>query len=134
MYCVCLLCGLLSKLVQSPSISHQCLLLEFCLLLWLIQILNHGTHACSVMSNSCNPMDHSPPSSSVHWLFQARILEWVAISSSGGIFATQVLNLCLLQLSCIGRRIPYHLMLMYSQVPLQTLTPATTSSDSVSDL
>ena len=29
---------------------------------------------------SCNPIDFSPPDSSVHGLFQARILEWVAIS------------------------------------------------------
>ena len=27
----------------------------------------------------CNPMDRSPPGSSVHGIFQARILEWVAI-------------------------------------------------------
>ena len=31
----------------------------------------------------CNPMDYSPPGSSVHGIFQARILEWVAISFSG---------------------------------------------------
>ena len=30
----------------------------------------------------CNPMDYSPPDSSVHGIFQARILEQVAISSS----------------------------------------------------
>ena len=30
----------------------------------------------------CNPMDCSPPSSSVLGIFQARILKWVAISSS----------------------------------------------------
>ena len=30
----------------------------------------------------CNPMDCSPPSSSVHGILQARILEWVAISFS----------------------------------------------------
>ena len=30
----------------------------------------------------CNPMDCSPPGSSVHEIFQARILEWVAISFS----------------------------------------------------
>ena len=35
------------------------------------------THA-----QSCNPMDCSLPGSSVHGLFQARILEWVAISFS----------------------------------------------------
>ena len=30
----------------------------------------------------CDPMDHSPLGSSVHVILQARILEWVAISSS----------------------------------------------------
>ena len=31
---------------------------------------------CSVMSNSCDPMDCSPPGSSVHEISQARILEY----------------------------------------------------------
>ena len=30
----------------------------------------------------CNPMDCSPPGSSVHGILQARILEWVAMPSS----------------------------------------------------
>ena len=34
--------------------------------------------------NLCNPMDCSPPGSSVHRILQARILEWVAMPSSGG--------------------------------------------------
>ena len=34
----------------------------------------------------CNPMDCSPPGSSVHGIFQARILEWVAIPFSWGSF------------------------------------------------
>jgi len=32
----------------------------------------------------CNPLDYSPPGASVHGISQARILEWVAISSSRG--------------------------------------------------
>ena len=32
----------------------------------------------------CNPMDCSPPGSSVHGIYQPRILEWVAISFSRG--------------------------------------------------
>ena len=32
----------------------------------------------------CDPMDHSLPGSSVHGILQAKILEWVAISSSRG--------------------------------------------------
>ena len=38
----------------------------------------------------------SPPGSSVHGILQARILEWVAMPSSKGIFPTQGSNLCLL--------------------------------------
>ena len=30
----------------------------------------------------CDPMDCSPPGYSVHWILQARTLEWVAISFS----------------------------------------------------
>ena len=37
--------------------------------------------SCSVMSDSlCGPMDCSPSGSSVHGIFQIRILEWTAIS------------------------------------------------------
>ena len=36
------------------------------------------------MSDSLRPVDCSPPSSSVHGILQARILEWVAISFSSG--------------------------------------------------
>ena len=32
----------------------------------------------------CNPMDCSPPGSLFHRIFQARILDWVAISYSSG--------------------------------------------------
>ena len=32
----------------------------------------------------CNPMDHSLPGSSVHGIFQAIVLEWIAISFSRG--------------------------------------------------
>ena len=34
------------------------------------------------MSDSCDPMDCSPPGSSVLGIFQARILEWIAVSFS----------------------------------------------------
>ena len=37
-------------------------------------------HSCVTL---CNPMDCSPLGSSVHGILQARILEWVAICSSG---------------------------------------------------
>ena len=51
----------------------------------------------------CDPMDCSPPGSSVHGILQARILEWVVSSSRG---SSQAKNrICA---SCIGRRILYH--------------------------
>ena len=40
--------------------------------------------SCSVVSDSCDPMDYSPPGSSVYEILQARILEWVAILSCRG--------------------------------------------------
>ena len=43
--------------------------------------------ACSVARlylTLCDPMDCSPPGSSIHEILQARIPEWVAISSSRG--------------------------------------------------
>ena len=48
----------------------------------------------------CDPMDCSPPGSSVHGILQARILEWAAISFPQGIFLTQGSNLGLLH--CTG--------------------------------
>ena len=52
-------------------------------------IMNPPQNVCMCMLSQscptlCDPMDCSPPDSSVHGIFQARILEWVAISSSRG--------------------------------------------------
>ena len=46
----------------------------------------------------CDPMDYSQPGSSVPGILQARILGWVVMPSSRGIFLTQGSNLCLLGL------------------------------------
>ena len=52
----------------------------------------------------CNPMDCSPPGSSVHGILQARILEWVAMPSSRG--SSQPRNRTLVSyISCIGRQV-----------------------------
>ena len=39
------------------------------------------TQSCPTL---CNPMDYSPPGSSVHEILQTRILEWVSIPFSRG--------------------------------------------------
>ena len=53
--------------------------------IWLFQVgpklESEVTQSCPTL---CNPMDCSPQGSSFHGIFQARILEWVAISSSRG--------------------------------------------------
>ena len=47
--------------------------------------------SCSVVSDFGDPMDYSPPGSSVHGILQAKILEWVAISFFNNYF-TQYLT------------------------------------------
>ena len=47
---------------------------------WSVRVF----YVASVMSDLLWPMDCSPPGSSVRGIFQARILEWVAISFSRG--------------------------------------------------
>ena len=55
-------------------------------------------HACmhAQCPTPCNPMDCGLPGSSVHGILHSRILEWIAISFSRGIFLTQGSNLGLL--------------------------------------
>ena len=55
----------------------------------------------------CDLIDESPPGSSFHGIFQARILEWVAISSSRG-FSEGRDRTWVSCISCIGRQILYH--------------------------
>ena len=77
---------------------HLCCLISL-LLLSRRQILSHSmfmdgqaqTDQCVLYAKSlqscptlCDAMDCSPPGSSVHGIFQARILEWVAMPSSRG--------------------------------------------------
>ena len=52
----------------------------------------------------CDPMDCTPPGSSVHGILQARILEWVAIFFSRGSFQPRDQT----HVSCLGRQILYH--------------------------
>ena len=64
-----------------------------------------------ILSHSCltlyDPLDCSPPGSSVHGIFQARILKWVSISYSRGSSwpRNQAHISCV---SCIGSKILYH--------------------------
>ena len=72
--------------------------------------LNHCICTCvlthSIVSD-CDPMDCSPPGSSVCGTFQARILEWVVISYSRGSSWSRG-QTHVSYVSCIGRQIGYH--------------------------
>ena len=73
-----------ASLACSLSVLHRPDVAETCVLV---------TQLCPPL---CDPMDCSPPGSSIHGILQARILEWVAISSSREIFPSQGSNLGLL--------------------------------------
>ena len=60
---------------------------------WLSALLTLNLNICQYINTAehfvfqscltlCDPMDYSPPGSSVHSILEARILEWVAISFS----------------------------------------------------
>ena len=72
----------------------------FCSLILQLKVKVKITQVCPIL---CDPMNYSPPGSSVHGILQARRLEWVAMPSSRGIFQTQGLNLGLLQSEPSGK-------------------------------
>ena len=41
-----------------------------------------GSEVAQLCPTLCDPMDYSLPGSSIHGIFQARVLEWVAIAFS----------------------------------------------------
>ena len=67
--------------------------------------LCYAVLSCFSRDRLCDAMDRSLPGSSGHGTLQARVLEWIAISSSRGIFPTQGPNPGLLH--C--RQMLYHL-------------------------
>ena len=55
----------------------------------------------------CDPMDCSPPASSVQGILQARTLEWVAMPPPGDLPDPAIEPASLPSLSCIGRQVLY---------------------------
>ena len=72
--------------LENPSFFFMSLFK--CLLPPELTVMNHEFSICAKLLQSCptlcNPMDCNPSGSSVHGIFQARTLGWVAISSSRG--------------------------------------------------
>ena len=68
-----------------------------------------GENACvyaQLCPTLCDPTDYSLPGSPIHEVLQARILEWVAISSSRR-YSRPRDQTCIFCVSCIGKRILY---------------------------
>ena len=74
-------------------------------------LTQHVHEVCAKLLQSCStfcdPLDCSPPGSSVHGILQARILEWVVMPSTRGssLPRDQARVPCI---SCISRQILYH--------------------------
>ena len=67
-----------SKKRKKEQAFSPCLLIVLCKRVWSVALL------CPTL---CDLVECSPPGSSVHGILQARILEWVAISSSSSVCA-----------------------------------------------
>ena len=92
---------LLMRSERSGSCPRDCVCAQPCLIL-------------------CNPVDSSQPGSSVHGIFQARILDWLAISFSRRSSRPGDWS-CVCCISCIGRQVLYQLN--YWRNPLEPTHP-----------
>ena len=68
---------------QTPWCWHNQILdaLEYCFWAFMSHLHAKSLRLCPTL---CNPMECSLPSSSIHGILQARILEWVVMPSSRG--------------------------------------------------
>ena len=66
----------------------------------------HGFSVAQSCLILCDPVDCSRPGSFVLGILQARVLEWVAMSSSRG--SSQTRDGTHISVSCIGRGVLYH--------------------------
>ena len=91
--------------LEEEDLIEKCVL-ALLSLVTLKELLDLCVHAQSCLT-LCDLMDCSPPGSSVHGVFQARILEWVAISFFRGSSQPRD-QICISCVSCIGKQILYH--------------------------
>ena len=90
-----------SLLLTVGSEDQDCRLFAASIILCIACVC---TQSCPIF---CNPVDCSPPGSPVRGILQARILEWVAISSSRGSSRTGD-QTRVSHVSCIGRWVFCH--------------------------
>ena len=88
---------------------------------WVTKLTDTQTHTRTVTKlcpTLCSFMNCSPPGSSVHGTFQARILKWVAISSSRGSSWSRD-RTCISSVSWIAKEILHYWAVWESYFPLQ---------------
>ena len=66
----------------SEDIGLQVLLMDSSIIEGKKKVKGKESEVGQSCPTLCDPMDCSPPGSSVHEIFEARVLEWVAISFS----------------------------------------------------
>ena len=82
----------LKNIIRAQAHSFHKVQKQYRVLPWCWVFMLQRLCACSVAKSCltlCDPMDGSLPDSSVHGIFQARTLKWVAISYLPGIFESQ---------------------------------------------
>ena len=78
------------------SVLYVCISIPALLLSSSVLFFKDKEVVAQLCPTPCDPLDCNPPGSSVHGIFQARILEWVAIFLLQGIFLIKGLNPCLI--------------------------------------
>ena len=68
--------GGLLILVRKKNLTDPCVCVCVCVYVYVL--------VAQLCPTLCNPVDCSPPGSSLHGIFPVRILEWIAISFSRG--------------------------------------------------
>ena len=64
----------------------------------------------------CNPIDGSPPGSSIHGIFQARVLEWVPLPSPPVMIKENIL-LCKLIFNFISSSFQERILILFMKMP-----------------
>ena len=84
LWTVCCCCCLVASVVSDSGVGCH-----FLLQCMKVKSESEVTQSCLTLRN---PMDCSPPGSSVHGIFQARVLAWAAIALVHGILQARILE------------------------------------------
>ena len=72
--------------------------------------VNRESEVAGLCPSLSDPMDCSLPGSSIHGIFQARVLEWGAIAFSGGALCWGIFQRHMYPVShCFNQVVPIHL-------------------------